>query len=156
MLLTPATKMEAIIAKVTGYFIVGMIQAQFILVLWMGLFGIVPNTDYLTLNAILALMSFSGSSLGVFISTIVTTRLQANQSFLFLLFSSFIVGTGFMEVGVIDEYWPLNLGRVMIFDTAFKGVDIMTFSTEITRILAVSIGMMIFAWIVFSKRRSLA
>ena len=44
----------------------------------------------------------------------------------------------------------------MIFDTAFKGVDIMTFSTEITRILAVSIGMMIFAWIVFSKRKSLA
>ncbi|MEE8182208.1 MAG: ABC transporter permease [Candidatus Thorarchaeota archaeon] len=156
MLLTPATKMEAIIAKVIGYFIVGMIQAQFILVLWMGLFGIVPNTDYLTLNIILALMSFSGSSLGVFISTIVTTRLQANQSFLFLLFSSFIVGTGFMEVGVIDEYWPLNLGRVMIFDTAFKGVDIMTFSTEITRILAVSIGLMIFAWIVFSKRKSLA
>ncbi len=156
MLLTPATKMEAIIAKVIGYFIVGMIQAQFILVLWMGLFGIVPNTDYLTLNIVLALMSFSGSSLGVFISTIVTTRLQANQSFLFLLFSSFIVGTGFMEVGIIDEYWPLNLGRVMIFDTAFKGVDIMIFSTEIARILAVSVGMMIFAWIVFSKRKSLA
>jgi ABC-type multidrug transport system permease subunit len=156
MLLTPATKMEAIIAKVIGYFIVGMIQAQFILVLWMGLFGIVPNTDYLTLNIVLALMSFSGSSLGVFISTIVTTRLQANQSFLFLLFSSFIVGTGFMDVGVVDEYWPLNLGRVMIFDTAFKGVDIMIFSTEITRILAVSVGMMLFAWIVFSKRKALA
>ncbi len=156
MLLTPVTKMEAIIAKVISYFIVGMIQAQFILVLWMGLFGIVPNTDYLTLNIVLALMSFSGSSLGVFISTIVTTRLQANQSFLFLLFSSFIVGTGFMDVGIVDEYWPLNLGRVMIFDTAFKGVDIMIFSIEITRILAVSIGMMIFAWIVFSKRKSLA
>ena len=156
MLLTPATKMEAIIAKVIGYFIVGMIQAQFILVLWMGLFGIVPNTDYLTLNIILALMSFSGSSLGVFISTIVTTRLQANQSFLFLLFSSFIVGTGFMDVGIVDEYWPLNLGRVMIFDTAFKGVDIMIFSTEIARILAISVGLMIFAWIVFSKRKSLA
>jgi len=156
MLLTPATKMETIIAKVTGYFIVGMIQAQFILMLWMGLFGIVPNTDYLTLNIVLALMSFSGSSLGVFISTIVTTRLQANQSFLFLLFSSFIVGTGFMDVGVIDEYWPLNLGRVMIFDTAFKGVDIVIFGAEIARILAVSIGMLIFAWIVFSKRKSLA
>jgi len=156
MLLTPATKMEAIIAKVISYFVVGMIQAQFILMLWMGLFGIVPNTDYLTLNIVLALMSFSGSSLGVFISTIVTTRLQANQSFLFLLFSSFIVGTGFMDVGIVDEYWPLNLGRVMIFDTAFKGVNIMTFSIEITRILAVSIGMMIFAWIVFSKRKSLA
>ena len=156
MLLTPATKMEAILAKILAYFVVGMIQTQFLLVLWMGLFGIVPNTDYLTLNIVLGLMAMSGSALGVFISTLCTTRLQANQSFLFLLFSSFIVGTGFMDVGIVDEYYPLNLGRIMIIDVAFKGVSIWTFTQDIINIGIFSFLMIIFAYAVFVKRTTLA
>jgi ABC-type multidrug transport system permease subunit len=156
MLLTPATKMEAILAKVIAYFVLGMVQAQFLLLLWMGLFGIVPNADYLTLNGVLALMSLSGSALGVFISTLCRTRLQANQSFLLLLFSSFIVGSGFLDVGQIDQYYPLNLGRIMMFDTAFKGVPLMTFSSEIIRILAFTFVMILLAWTVLAKRATLA
>jgi len=156
MLLTPATKLEAILSKTLAYFTVGMIQAQFLFALWMGLFGIVPNTDYLTLNAVLALMAFSGSALGVFISTLCNTRLQANQSFLLLLFSSFIVGTGFMDVGIVDEYYPLNLGRVMLFDTAFKGLPIAYFTPEIIRVLIFSSAMLLLAYIVFMNRQTLA
>ncbi|MHA2133094.1 MAG: ABC transporter permease [Candidatus Thorarchaeota archaeon] len=156
MLLTPATKMEAIISKTTGYFLVGMLQAQFMLILWMVMFGIRPNTDYLTLNIVCGLMSISGAALGVFISTLCKTRLQANQSFLFLLFSSFIVGTGFMDVGVIDDVWPLNMGRIMIFDTAFKGVPITTFGAEINLILVFSLFMLFLAWLVFARRKTLA
>lgn len=161
MLLTPATKMEAIIAKTIGYFLVGVFQAQFMMLLWMGLFGIVPTTTsiivwYLSINVVLAFMSFSGAALGVFISTLCKTRLQANQSFLFLLFSSFIVGTGFMDVGIIDEIWPLNLGRVMIFDVAFKGVPILSFANELRLITWFSIVMILLAWVIFSKRKTLA
>jgi len=135
---------------------VGMIQSQFLLVLWLGLFGIVPNTDYLTLNIICALMSFSGSAFGVFISTLCKTRLQANQSFLFLLFSSFIVGTGFMDVGIVDEYYPLNLGRVMIIDTAFKGISIWDFTNDIINIGIFSVAMVVLAYIIFMRRQTLA
>jgi ABC-type multidrug transport system permease subunit len=156
MLLTPATKMEAILAKILAYFVVGMIQTQFLLALWIGLFGIVPNTDYLTLNIVLGLMAISGSAMGVFISTLCTTRLQANQSFLFLLFSSFIVGTGFMDVGIVDEYYPLNLGRVMIIDTAFKGISIWNFMGDIINIGIFSFLMIILAYLVFVKRTTLA
>jgi len=156
MLLTPATKMEAIIAKTLAYFVVGMLQTQFLLILWLGLFGIVPNTDYLTLNFVLGLMSLSGSAFGVFISTLCKTRLQANQSFLFLLFSSFIVGTGFMDVGIVDQYYPLNLGRVMIIDTAFKGVSIWSFTNDIINIGIFSLAMLILAYIVFIRRTTLA
>ncbi|TFG07851.1 ABC transporter permease [Candidatus Thorarchaeota archaeon] len=156
MLLTPATKMEAILSKTLAYFVVGVVQSQFLLLLWMGIFGIRPNTDYLTLNAILGLMSLSGSALGVLISTLVSTRLQANQSFLFLLFASLIVGTGFMDVGIIDDYYPLNLGRAMIIDTAFKGISLADFLPQILLILEVSLAFIIFSWIVFSKRQTLA
>jgi len=156
MLLTPATKIEALLAKVLAYFVLGMVQAQFLLLLWMGLFGIVPNADYLTLNGVLAMMSISGSALGVFISTLCRTRLQANQSFLLVLFSSFIVATGFMDVGPVDDFYPLNLGRVMIIDTAFKGVSLAAFSNEIVRILAFTLGMILLAWIVLARRATLA
>ncbi|MFX0107556.1 MAG: ABC transporter permease [Candidatus Hodarchaeota archaeon] len=156
MLLTPATKMEAILAKTFAYFTVGVLQIQFLLVLWMTLFNIVPNTDYITLNVVLFLMALSGAALGVVISTVVTTRLQANQSFLFLLFASMIVGTGFMDVGIFDDWFPLNLGRVMIIDTAFKGVELSVFTEEIYRILLFSIIFILLAWAIFSKRTSLA
>ncbi len=156
MLLTPATKMEAILAKTLAYFTVGLIQIQFLLILWMGMFGIVPNTDYLTLNAVLWLLSLSGSAMGVVISTLVTTRLQANQSFLFLLFASMIVGTGFIDVGIVDEWFPLNLGRVMMIDTAFKGVNLFLFTNEIIKILLFSAIMILLSWGIFARRTSLA
>jgi ABC-type multidrug transport system permease subunit len=156
MLLTPATKMEAILSKVGAYFAVGMMQSQFLLILWLVLFGIVPNTDYLTLNTICALMAFSGSAFGVLISTLCKTRLQANQSFLFLLFSSFIVGTGFMDVGIVDDYYPLNLGRVMIIDTAFKGISLWTFSNDIINIGIFSLASILLAYIIYVKRTTLA
>jgi hypothetical protein len=156
MLLTPATKMEAIIAKVSAYFVVGMLQTQFLLILWQLLFNIDAWAVYHILNFVLALMSISGASLGVLISTVVTTRLQANQSFLFLLFGSTIVGTGFMDVGLVDDYFPLNLGRVMMTDTAFKGVDILEFVDDIYVILVMSLIFMLVAWIIFTRKKTLA
>ena len=156
MLLTPASKMEAILAKVCAYFIVGMLQGQFLLILWQVLFSIDVWAQYLTMNIVLALMSLSGSSLGVLISTVVTTRLQANQSFLFLMFGSIIVGTGFMDVGPIDDVFPLNLGRVMMSDTAFKGVALVEFMGDIITILEFSLILLIIAWIIFARRTTLA
>jgi ABC-type multidrug transport system permease subunit len=156
MLLTPATKMEAILAKVSAYFVVGMVQAQFLLVLWQLLFEINAWGVYHILNFVLALMSFSGAALGVLISTLVTTRLQANQSFLFLLFGSVIVGTGFMDVGLVDDYYPLNLGRVMMTDTAFKGVDILEFIDEINIIIIMSLIFLLIAWLIFVRKETLA
>jgi hypothetical protein len=156
MLLTPASKMEAILAKVCAYFMVGMLQAQFLLILWQVLFSIDVWAQYLTMNVVLALMSLSGSALGVVISTVVTTRLQANQSFLFLLFGSTIVGTGFMDVGLVDDYFPLNLGRIMMADTAFKGVALAEFTNDIIIILELSFALILIAWIIFARRTTLA
>ncbi len=156
MLLTPSTKMEAILAKTLAYFLIGLFQAAVLLFLWMWMFAIVPNTSPLVILFILGLMSISGSALGVLISTVVTTRLQANQSFLFLLFGSLIVGTGFVDVGIVDEVYPLNLGRVMIVDTAFKGILITEFLNEILIIALMTIAFVLLAWGIYVKRTTLA
>jgi hypothetical protein len=67
-----------------------------------------------------------------------------------------IVGTGFLDVGIIDEWFPLNLGRVMMIDTAFKGVTLFSFTNEIIRILIFSASLIILAWGIFARRTSLA
>ncbi|TFG34899.1 ABC transporter permease [Candidatus Thorarchaeota archaeon] len=156
MLLTPATKMESILAKVFAYFVVGMLQAQFLLILWMVLFRIDLWARYLDLNIILGLMSLSGSALGVLISTIVTTRLQANQSFLFLLFGSTIIGTGFMDVGLLDDYFPLNLGRIMMVDVGFKNIALTEFMDSIYIILVMTLALIVIAWFIFTRKSTLA
>ncbi len=156
MLLTPATKMEAILAKVFAYFIVGLLQAQFLLVLWMVLFKIDLWARYLDLNIILGLMALSGSALGVLISTLVTTRLQANQSFLFLLFGSVIIGTGFMDVGLLDDYYPLNLGRIMMVDVGFKNIALTEFIGSIYIILEMTLALILIAWFIFTRKSTLA
>lgn len=156
MLLTPATKMEAVLSKILAYFLVGMLQAQFLLVLWMTLFNINLWYQYLNLNIILALMSLSGSCLGVLISSLVTTRLQANQSFLFLMFGTIIIGTGFLDVGLIDDVFPVNLGRVMMVDVAFKNIAITEFIGDMYIILILSLAFLLVAWLVFVKKTTLA
>ncbi len=156
MLLTPSTKMEAILAKTLAYFAIGAFQGAVLLGLWMVMFAIVPNTSPLVILFILWLMSLSGSALGVLISTVVSTRLQANQSFLFLLFGSLIVGTGLVDVGIIDEVFPVNLGRVMIVDTAFKGIVLTDFMSEIFIILAMTLIFILMAWGIYVKKTSLA
>ena len=156
MLLTPATKMESILAKVLGYFMIGMLQAQFLLVLWMTLFNIDLWYQYLNLNIILGLLSLSGSSLGVLISTLVTTRLQANQSFLFLMFGSTIIGTGFIDVGIIDDIFPVSIGRIMMVDIAFKNIAMTEFITDMYVMLLMSLAFIIISWLIFVKKRTLA
>ncbi|TFH08968.1 MAG: ABC transporter permease [Candidatus Thorarchaeota archaeon] len=156
MLLTPATKMEAILAKVLGYFMIGMLQAQFLLVLWMTLFNIDLWYQYLNLNIILGLLSLSGASLGVLISTLVTTRLQANQSFLFLMFGSTIIGTGFLDVGIIDDIFPVSIGRVMMVDIAFKNIAITEFIGDMYVMLLMSLAFIIISWLIFVKKTTLA
>ena len=61
-----------------------------------------------------------------------------------------------MDVGIIDKVFPLNLGRVMIIDTAFKGISIFEFGQQIFLILAVSLAFMLLAWGIFTKRTTLA
>jgi len=156
MLLTPATKMESILAKVLGYFAIGMLQAQFLLVLWMTLFNIDLWHQYLNLNIILGLLSLSGASLGVLISTLVQTRLQANQSFLFLMFGSTIIGTGFLDVGIIDDIFPVSMGRIMMVDIAFKNVAAIEFIGDMYLLLIMSLAFILISWLIFVKKTTLA
>jgi hypothetical protein len=61
-----------------------------------------------------------------------------------------------MDVGLVDDYFPLNLGRIMMTDTAFKGVDILEFVDEINIIIIMSLIFLFIAWLIFVRKTTLA
>ncbi|MFX0168696.1 MAG: ABC transporter permease [Candidatus Hodarchaeota archaeon] len=156
MLLTPTSKIEVIFSKIFAYTIIGMIQGLLLLILWVGLFQLQLFTDLVTLMTIVTLTSLSGSVSGVVISSLATSRLQANQGFLFLLLGMMILSGMFIDVGIISEFLPMNLGMTLIRETAFKGLPLIAITAEMSRILIYIITGTIVSILVLWRKRTLA
>jgi len=156
MLLTPTSKVEVIFAKLSAYTIIGVIQSLFLNVLWIIMFELQLSTGLETLMIICTLTAFAGAVSGVFISSICTSRLQANQGFLFLLLGMMILSGMFLDVGIIKEFLPMNLGMTMIQNTAFKGLTLINCLPEIGRTLMYCIGGTLLSIIVLWRKRTLA
>jgi ABC-2 type transport system permease protein len=156
MLLTPTSKVEVVFGKIAAYSIIGMIQGVLLLVLWIVGFQLNLRTDLLTLAIIVSLMALSGAVAGVVISSFSTSRLQANQGFLFLLLGMMILSGMFIDVGIISEFLPMNLGMELIRETAFKGLPLIAGWEQILRILLFIIGGTFIAILVLWRKRTLA
>ena len=156
MLLTPTSKVEVVIGKISAYTIIGMIQGLLLLVLWIIGFQLELKTDLLTLFVINTLMALAGAVSGVVISSLSTSRLQANQGFLFLLLGMMVLSGMFLDVGIISDFLPMNLGMTLIQETAFKGLSLITKGPEILRILMYIVGGTFIAMVVMWRKRTLA
>jgi ABC-2 type transport system permease protein len=156
MLLTPTSKVEVVFGKIAAYTIIGMIQGLLLVILWVVGFQLQLYTDLLTLMVIVMLMALAGAVSGVVISSLSTSRLQANQGFLFLLLGMMILSGMFIDVGVIKEFLPMNLGMTMIQETAFKGLLLIATLPNITRILIYIIGAILISILVMWRKRTLA
>ncbi len=156
MLLTPTSKVEVVIGKIAAYTIIGMIQGLVLLVLWIIGFQLELKTDLLTLLVINWLIALAGAVSGSVISALSTSRLQANQGFLFLLLGMMILSGSFLDVGIISELLPMNLGMTLIRETAFKGLPLISKGQEILRILIYILGGTFISMIVMWRKRTLA
>ncbi|TFG09347.1 ABC transporter permease [Candidatus Thorarchaeota archaeon] len=155
MLLTPTNRLEVIVAKVLAYVVIGFFQSLLLVSLWVFVFNLNLNTGFESLIIIMSLSSLTGSTTGILISAISSTRLQANQMFLFVLFGTLILSGFFIDVGVIDEIMPLNQGLKVLIDTAFKGLTLADVLDPILRLLGFSVGTILLATFIFSKKPTL-
>ncbi len=155
MLLTPTNRLEVIVAKVIGYVIIGFLQSLLLVTLWVLAFSLELNTSFISLVVIMSLSALTGSATGILISAIASTRLQANQMFLFVLFATLILSGFFIDVGALNDILPMNQGLRLLVDTAFKGL---TFAQVYERLLAL-IGFSIFAMLaaafIFARKPTL-
>jgi ABC-type Na+ efflux pump permease subunit len=156
ILLTPTSKVEVILAKLSAYTIIGIIQSLLLNIMWILMFNLILRTGLLTLMIISTLSAFAGAVSGVVISAICTSRLQAQQAFLFFLLAILILSGMFLDVGAISDFLPLNIGMALIQKTAFKGVPLTACLDEIARMLIYCIGGTLIAIIVMWRKRTLA
>ncbi|RDE17168.1 MAG: hypothetical protein C4K47_00415 [Candidatus Thorarchaeota archaeon] len=155
MLLTPTNRLEVVVAKVAAYVIVGFFQSLLLVSLWVIAFNLSLNTGFEVLVFVMTLVSLSGSATGILVSAIASSRLQANQMFLFVMFATLILSGFFVDVGVLDQYMPFNQGMKLLIDTAFKGLGLVQLALPISKLLAFSVGAILVATFVFSKKPTL-
>ncbi len=156
MLLTPTNRLEVVLAKVIAYVIIGFFQSLLLITLWVLAFDLNLSTGFESLVIIMSLTSLTGSTTGILISSIASTRLQANQMFLFVMFGTLILSGFFIDVGVLDEFLPLNQGLKLLIDTAFKGLSLLDVSSRIIRLLGASALSILAATVIFSRKSALA
>jgi ABC-2 type transport system permease protein len=155
MLLTPTNRLEVITAKVFGYVIIGFFQSLLLVTLWVLAFNLSLNTSFISLVIIMSLASLTGSATGILISAVAGTRLQANQMFLFVLFATLILAGFFIDVGILDNYLPMNQAMGLLVDTAFKGLSLLDVLDRIVTLLGFSVIAMLAASYIFSKKPTL-
>ncbi len=155
MLLTPTNRLEVIVSKVLAYVVIGFFQSLLLITLWILAFDLNLNTGFETLVIVMLLTSLTGSSTGILVSSIASTRLQANQMFLFVMFATVILSGFFIDVGVLDQILPLNIGLKVLIDTAFKGLSLLQIWDSVLRLLGFSVAAMLLGTFVFSKKPTL-
>jgi len=155
MLLTPTSRLEVIVSKVLAYVVIGFFQSLLLITLWILVFDLNLNTGFETLVIIMSLTSLTGSSTGILVSSIASTRLQANQMFLFVMFATLILSGFFIDVGALDQFLPLNLGLKVFIDTAFKGLSLLQIWDSVLRLVGFSAAAILLGTFVFSKKPTL-
>ncbi len=155
MLLTPTNRLEVIVAKVIGYVIIGFLQSLLLVTLWVLAFSLELNTSFISLVIIMSLSALTGSATGILISAIASTRLQANQMFLFVLFATLILSGFFIDVGALNDILPMNQGLRLLVDTAFKGLTLMQVYDRILVLVGFSVFAMLAASFIFARKPTL-
>lgn len=155
MLLTPTNRLEVIVAKVIGYVIIGFLQSLLLVTLWVLAFSLELNTSFISLVIIMSLSALTGSATGILISAIASTRLQANQMFLFVLFGTLILSGFFIDVGALNDILPMNQGLSLLVDTAFKGLTLMQVYDRILVLVGFSVFAMLAASFIFARKPTL-
>lgn len=155
MLLTPTNRLEVIVAKVIGYVIIGFLQSLLLVTLWVLAFSLELNTSFISLVIIMSLSALTGSATGILISAIASTRLQANQMFLFVLFATLILSGFFIDVGALNDILPMNQGLRLLVDTAFKGLTFLQVYERLLSLIGFSIFAMLAASFIFARKPTL-
>lgn len=140
-LLTPAGKLEVITAKTMAYSGILAIPIQMILFVAMTVFRLPVYGSFHVSYLMLFMMAFCGIMIGMFISVLSKTRLQANQMFL-MVFILLLLALIFITDPVVNDWMPMYQGVNGFTTYAYKGFD---FALKPWPIISVSVVSGIFA-----------
>jgi ABC-2 type transport system permease protein len=131
LIVTPITKTELMLGKITPYVGVGLLQMSLVLVLGRFVFDVPLTGNVVLLYAIALVFIIASLSLGLFISTLVRTQQQAMQAgFFFVLPNILLSGFMFPRAAMPDVFqWlgaalPLTHFLIVLRSILLKGVGL--------------------------------
>jgi len=159
LITTPVHPMELMLGKIVPYVIVGLIQIAIILGMGHLLFAVPVRGGLLTLLAAALLFIFASLTIGLIISTVAKTQLQAMQMTVFILMPSILL-SGFMfpfEAMPAPAQWIAEALPATHFIRLIRGIVLRDASLtgqtfDMVWLLGFTIIGLIFASIRFKKR----
>ena len=113
---------EAVTGQLISYIIVGTMQI-ILTMIFLKIFNVTMHCLWIDLFIILLFNSIAGISMGIFISSISKTRLQASQLFL-LVFFIIIVLQYFVRKPIFLAFNVLEQGKIAYTNLAFRGMTL--------------------------------
>ncbi|AXQ15511.1 ABC transporter [Shewanella algae] len=159
LITTPVKPMELMVGKIIPYVLVGLIQVSIILSVGHFLFGVPVRGGLDSLLLASLLFIFASLSLGLVISTIAKTQLQAMQLTVFILLPSILL-SGFMfpyEAMPIAAQWiaealPATHFMRMVRAIVLREADILMLAKDAFWLGAFTLGGVLLASLRFRKR----
>jgi ABC-2 type transport system permease protein len=154
MLLTPAGKSEALIAKTISYLLVSLIQITIVLGILILGYNFQPTGTVPNLLTVLVLTSFFGIGLGLFISVVSSSRLQANQYFIFSYLILIVILLA-VPIKAVQSLDPLQLSREAIAAVTARGLTLVDIGAQCLYLLGFTSFFLGLAFIVFFYKKGL-
>lgn len=138
LITTPVKTSELMLAKITPYVFIGLIQVSLVLLLGHLLFQVPMAGSLLDTYLITLVFIVANLALGLLISTLVSTQFQAMQLSFFILLPSILL-SGFMfpfagmpgPAQIIAEGLPLTHFIRLIRGVMLRGADLQELSSEL-------------------------
>ena len=159
LITTPVRTSELMLAKITPYVFIGLIQVSLVLLLGHFLFQVPMAGSLLDTYIITLVFIVANLALGLVISTLVSTQFQAMQLSFFVLLPSILL-SGFMfpfagmprPAQIIAEALPLTHFIRLIRGVMLRGASLQELSGELFILAGFIIVLMTLAILRFSKR----
>jgi ABC-2 type transport system permease protein len=159
LITTPVKTSELMLAKITPYVFIGLIQVSLVLLLGKFLFQVPMAGSLLDTYIITLVFIVANLALGLVISTLVSTQFQAMQLSFFVLLPSILL-SGFMfpfagmprPAQIIAEALPLTHFIRLIRGVMLRGASLQELSGELFILAGFIVVLMTLAILRFSKR----
>jgi ABC-2 type transport system permease protein len=159
LITTPVKTSELMLAKITPYVFIGLIQVSLVLLLGRFLFQVPMAGSLLDTYIITLVFIVANLALGLVISTLVSTQFQAMQLSFFVLLPSILL-SGFMfpfagmprPAQIIAEALPLTHFIRLIRGVMLRGASLQELSAELFILAGFIVVLMTLAILRFRKR----
>jgi ABC-2 type transport system permease protein len=159
LITTPVKTPELMLAKITPYVLIGLIQVSLVLLLGHFLFEVPIRGTLLNIYIVTLVFIITNLALGLVISTLVSTQFQAMQLAFFVLLPSILL-SGFMFpfagmprlAQIIAEVLPLTHFIRLIRGVILRGANLQELALELAILGGFIVVLMSLAILRFSKR----